>query len=264
MRGQTVTWLVPHSVAQVLPNDVDFRVMLTFLEFYHTLLTFAMFKLYHDLGLAYPPAVQPEMDAAAAELAAIVKELSGGQQAGAAARKSAAAALTPAQVAERMDALKGDLRAQAPLPRAAAASADKAGSTQVSSDGACTRKADSSADVELAAAGAAAEAAPQGAVGRGAKRPAAVLDQDQSDEDGSEDGSEEGSEEELEIDSGAESESDADGSEDDAGEPSDATTEEVCLRWHHERLMADCAQVYTHVRCFQDIKRRGWCCLECR
>ncbi len=46
-----MTWLVPHGLAQVLPPDVDYRVMLTFLDFYTTLLRFVMFKLYHGLGL---------------------------------------------------------------------------------------------------------------------------------------------------------------------------------------------------------------------
>ena len=32
--GQKITWLVPHPLSQVIPTDVDFRVMLTFLEFY--------------------------------------------------------------------------------------------------------------------------------------------------------------------------------------------------------------------------------------
>jgi pescadillo protein len=49
--GCSVTWLVPHQLAQVLPPDVDFTVMLTFLEFYATLVQFVMFKLYHNLGL---------------------------------------------------------------------------------------------------------------------------------------------------------------------------------------------------------------------
>jgi len=35
----------------VLPSDVDFNVMVTFLEFYCCLAQFVMFKLYHDLGL---------------------------------------------------------------------------------------------------------------------------------------------------------------------------------------------------------------------
>lgn len=50
---------MPHSAAQVLPPDVDYRVMLTFLEFHHTLLQFVLFKLYHSLGLRYPPKARP-------------------------------------------------------------------------------------------------------------------------------------------------------------------------------------------------------------
>jgi pescadillo protein len=49
--GCSVTWLVPHQLAQVLPADVDYTVMTTFLEFYATLVQFVMFKLYHNLGL---------------------------------------------------------------------------------------------------------------------------------------------------------------------------------------------------------------------
>lgn len=33
---------------QVLPTDVDYRVMLTFLEFYATMLRFVHFRLYHS------------------------------------------------------------------------------------------------------------------------------------------------------------------------------------------------------------------------
>ena len=46
--GQAITWLVPHQLAQVLPNDVDYRVMLTFLELYATMLRFVHFRLYHS------------------------------------------------------------------------------------------------------------------------------------------------------------------------------------------------------------------------
>lgn len=45
----------PQRVA--FPKDVDFRVMLTFLEFYETFLKFTMFKLYNLKGMQYPPAV---------------------------------------------------------------------------------------------------------------------------------------------------------------------------------------------------------------
>ncbi|GLI67532.1 hypothetical protein VaNZ11_011746, partial [Volvox africanus] len=75
--GQSVTWLVPHALSQVLPTDVDYRVMLTFLEFYNTLLQFVNFKLYHVLGLRYPPLLDARLEAAAAELAAIMKDIAG-------------------------------------------------------------------------------------------------------------------------------------------------------------------------------------------
>lgn len=79
--GQSVTWLVPHQLVQVLPLDVDYRVMLTFLEFYETMLQFVNFKLYHMIGLRYPPNVDDKMESAAEELASIMKDLAGVQEA---------------------------------------------------------------------------------------------------------------------------------------------------------------------------------------
>lgn len=73
--GQLITWLVPHPLSQVLPSDVDFRVMLTFLEFYETLVGFTNFKLYHELGLAYPPVLDPRLEEAAAELFGVMREV---------------------------------------------------------------------------------------------------------------------------------------------------------------------------------------------
>lgn len=49
-----VRWIIPHSFTQNLPKDVDYRVMVTFFEFYSTLLDFIFFKLYSDLGMRYP------------------------------------------------------------------------------------------------------------------------------------------------------------------------------------------------------------------
>lgn len=60
---------------QVLPQDVDYRVMVTFVEFYQTLLQFVNFKLYHIIGVTYPPVVDPKMEKAAAGLASIMQEL---------------------------------------------------------------------------------------------------------------------------------------------------------------------------------------------
>ena len=34
VQGQKITWLTPHALQQVLTDDVDFNVMLSFLEFY--------------------------------------------------------------------------------------------------------------------------------------------------------------------------------------------------------------------------------------
>jgi len=71
VRGVTVTWLVPWRFSQALPSDVDYRVMLTFLELHSVLLEFSLFKLFGDIGLAYPPAIRVDLDAAGAHLAAL-------------------------------------------------------------------------------------------------------------------------------------------------------------------------------------------------
>ncbi|CAZ83885.1 unnamed protein product [Tuber melanosporum] len=60
--GQEVLWLVPYSFAQDVPIDVDFRIMHTFVEFYTTLVGFALFRLYAIEGLVYPPRFDKDMD----------------------------------------------------------------------------------------------------------------------------------------------------------------------------------------------------------
>ena len=55
VKGQAVTWLVPYQFSQSLPLNVDYSIMTTFLEFYHTLLRFVNYKLYADIEAAYPP-----------------------------------------------------------------------------------------------------------------------------------------------------------------------------------------------------------------
>lgn len=49
--------------------------MLTFLEFYHTLLQFVNFKLYHSLAVHYPPLLDSKLEEAAAGLTAIMQDL---------------------------------------------------------------------------------------------------------------------------------------------------------------------------------------------
>lgn len=71
VEGQKITWLTPHALQQVLPQDVDYNIMLTFLEFYETLLAFVNFKLYHSINVAYPPILDPRLEALAADLYAL-------------------------------------------------------------------------------------------------------------------------------------------------------------------------------------------------
>lgn len=53
--GQTITWMVPHSLGYARPYDVDFKIMVTFALFYSTMLGFVNFKLYNSINLLYPP-----------------------------------------------------------------------------------------------------------------------------------------------------------------------------------------------------------------
>ncbi|KAK2553667.1 Pescadillo-like protein [Acropora cervicornis] len=55
IQDQPVTWIVPYQFCQEPPSDVDFKVMLTFVEFYTTMIGFVNFKLYSMLNLHYPP-----------------------------------------------------------------------------------------------------------------------------------------------------------------------------------------------------------------
>ncbi|KAL9231215.1 hypothetical protein vseg_006470 [Gypsophila vaccaria] len=71
VEGQKITWIVPHSLQQVVPADVDLNVFATFLELYETLLAFVNFKLYHSINVKYPPILDPRLEALAAELYAL-------------------------------------------------------------------------------------------------------------------------------------------------------------------------------------------------
>jgi pescadillo protein len=75
VRGNTVTWLAPHALAQVLPPDVDFRVMATFLELACTSMRHVLARLYADLGSPYPPRADAALDGAAAGLEALMRGL---------------------------------------------------------------------------------------------------------------------------------------------------------------------------------------------
>ncbi|CAG8667745.1 2483_t:CDS:2 [Ambispora leptoticha] len=74
IKGQTINWVVPYQFSQQVPDDIDFRVMLTFLEFYQTLVGFVNYKLFTDINLLYPPKFDKEKDEEAAGLDAYLIE----------------------------------------------------------------------------------------------------------------------------------------------------------------------------------------------
>jgi pescadillo protein len=55
--GIAVTWLQPHRFAPTMPEEVDFKVLVTFDQWYRTLQKFVNFKLYSMEGWSYPPTV---------------------------------------------------------------------------------------------------------------------------------------------------------------------------------------------------------------
>eukprot|EP00325_Prymnesiales_sp_UTEX-LB-985_P007711 CAMPEP_0174711800 /NCGR_PEP_ID=MMETSP1094-20130205/13007_1 /TAXON_ID=156173 /ORGANISM="Chrysochromulina brevifilum, Strain UTEX LB 985" /LENGTH=724 /DNA_ID=CAMNT_0015910789 /DNA_START=66 /DNA_END=2245 /DNA_ORIENTATION=+ len=73
VNGVRLTWVEPHhSFAQQPTMSVDYRVMLSFLELHEALITFVNFKLYHDLALAYPPAIDTAADDSGVHLGAAI------------------------------------------------------------------------------------------------------------------------------------------------------------------------------------------------
>lgn len=55
IEGKPVTWLEPYSFATTLPFDVDYKVILSFTEFYVVLLKFITNRLYKTQGWKFPP-----------------------------------------------------------------------------------------------------------------------------------------------------------------------------------------------------------------
>ncbi|KAJ9652492.1 mRNA-binding ribosome synthesis protein nop7 [Neophaeococcomyces mojaviensis] len=74
IQGQDIMWLVPYRFVQRVTQDVDYRIMGTFVEFYCTLLGFVNYRLYTSIGLVYPPKFDVTSDERGAELAAFTLE----------------------------------------------------------------------------------------------------------------------------------------------------------------------------------------------
>ncbi len=75
VKGQEIIWLVPFKFPQNIPSDIDFRIMLTFLEFYVTLLKFVLFKLFKDANLVYPPKINEKASKVFSGLSTYVLEI---------------------------------------------------------------------------------------------------------------------------------------------------------------------------------------------
>jgi len=68
IKGQTVTWVIPHSFGFVQPAEVDMRLMSIFVEFYTCVLGFVNYRLFHSLNLAYPPKLSTVTEAGEADM----------------------------------------------------------------------------------------------------------------------------------------------------------------------------------------------------
>lgn len=74
IQGQDILWLAPYKFVQRVTDDIDFRIMGTFVDFYTALLGFVNFRLYTSIGLVYPPKFNAASDEQGGELRAITLE----------------------------------------------------------------------------------------------------------------------------------------------------------------------------------------------
>lgn len=70
VEGVNVTWIVPHSFSLV-ENNVDYSVIVPFIDVYITLASFVNYKLYADRDLLYPPTINEAMMKAGEYIAAV-------------------------------------------------------------------------------------------------------------------------------------------------------------------------------------------------
>lgn len=75
IKGQEIRWLVPFSFPTNIPDDVDLKIMITFLEFYCALLRFVLYKLYTDSSFQYPPVFNKIQNVGFGELSSYVLNL---------------------------------------------------------------------------------------------------------------------------------------------------------------------------------------------
>ncbi len=79
LMGQEVTWLSPFNNPQKMTFEVDYEIMLHFLELYTNLMKYVNLKLFKDIGMEYPPPAEnvdlPYFGFAPADIRAIQEKL---------------------------------------------------------------------------------------------------------------------------------------------------------------------------------------------
>ena len=125
--GVNVTWIVPHNFGLV-ENNVDYNVIVPFIDVYITLASFVNYKLYADKDFLYPPQINEAMVKAGEYLAAVALHKKETLVPEIAAAKKADAEKTEleiesekriAQLTQKMSSIaKSDLEAQKANPSA--------------------------------------------------------------------------------------------------------------------------------------------------
>ncbi|KAN0019565.1 hypothetical protein ACTFIU_002781 [Dictyostelium citrinum] len=55
--GETITWITPLNYLSKKEKEVDYGVMISFLEFYQALMKFVNYRLFTSIGMTYPPTI---------------------------------------------------------------------------------------------------------------------------------------------------------------------------------------------------------------
>jgi len=96
--GETVTWLSPINYLNKKEKEVDYGVMISFLEFYQALLKFVNYRLFTSIGLAYPPKVDQSKLGKDEGLMSVFNDKSTTKKSNAATKKKLAAAASDPNV----------------------------------------------------------------------------------------------------------------------------------------------------------------------
>ncbi|GKV37239.1 hypothetical protein SLEP1_g45294 [Rubroshorea leprosula] len=104
VEGQKILWLTPHTLQQVLTEDVDFD----------TLLGFVNFTIYHSINLKYLPILDPRLEALAADLYALSRYIDAGSGASLPEPQTASSSKSEQEAQEESELRLAQLQHQLP------------------------------------------------------------------------------------------------------------------------------------------------------